>query len=314
MTNVFDNKVVLITGGTGSFGQWIVSKLLKTNVTEVRILSRDEEKQLDLQRKISDKRLSYMLGDVRDYDRVAEACKGTNIVYHAAAQKIIDFCEVNPSEALKTNIMGSMNVKRACESEGIETAILISTDKAVKPVNLYGMTKGVAEHIWTNSSQETRFAVVRYGNVLGSRGSIAPFFKELIKANKPLPITDTAMTRFLITLNQACELVFYVTENAENARIYVPNLPACRITDLAKALAGESYPQIVVGVRPGEKIHECLIQEYEVLRTSLQDEYYVINPEPIAHPALEEEYTSDKTRMMNIPEIQSLLKEAEKMR
>ena len=308
---MFDDKIVLITGGTGSFGQWVVSRLLETEVSEVRIFSRDEEKQLSLQRRIPDKRLTYILGDVRDYDRIAEACKGVDIVYHAAAQKIIDSCELNPSEALKTNVMGSLNVKRACESEGIKTAVLVSTDKAVKPVNLYGMTKGVAEHIWTNGSCQTCFAVIRYGNVLGSRGSIVPYFKELIKAGKPLPITDTSMTRFLISLKQACELVFYVTDHAENARIYVPNLPACRITDLAKALAGKSYPQVVVGVRLGEKIHECLIQEYEVRRTSLQDKYYVINPEVIVHPALEEEYTSDKTRMMTIHEIQALLQESE---
>lgn len=308
---MFDGKTVLITGGTGSFGRWVISELLETRVDEVRVFSRDEEKQLSLQRQISDKRVTFMLGDVRDYDRISEACKGANVVYHAAAQKIIDSCELNPTEALKTNVLGSLNVKRACESEGIETAILVSTDKAVKPVNLYGMSKGMAEHIWTNGNRNTRFAVVRYGNVLGSRGSIVPYFKELIKAGKPLPITDFSMTRFLITLKQACKLVFYVTENAEDARIYVPNLPACRIVDLAKALAGESYPQVLVGVRLGEKIHECLIQEYEIRRTSLKDDYIVINPDVSVHPVLSEEYTSDKVRQLTITEIQSLLREAE---
>jgi len=308
---MFDGETVLITGGTGSFGRWVISALLETRVGEVRVFSRDEEKQLSLQRQISDKRVTYMLGDVRDYDRVVEACKGVNVVYHAAAQKIIDSCELNPTEALRTNVLGSLNVKRACESEGIETAILVSTDKAVKPVNLYGMSKGMAEHIWTNGLRNTRFAVVRYGNVLGSRGSIVPYFKELIKAGKPLPITDFSMTRFLITLKQACKLVFYVTEHAKNARIYVPNLPACRIVDLAKALAGESYPQVLVGVRLGEKIHECLIQEYEIRRTSLQDNYFVINPDVIVHPVLKEEYISDKARQLTITEIQTLLRESE---
>jgi len=168
---MFEGKTVLITGGTGSFGRWILKDILKNSVEEIRILSRDEEKQLDVKREADDSRIKFYIGDVRDYDRVAQACRGVDILYHAAAQKIIDSCEENPTEALKTNVIGTWNVKRAAVACEVERSILISTDKAVKPVNLYGMTKGMAEKIWIrneDAKSKTRFAVVRYGNVIGS--------------------------------------------------------------------------------------------------------------------------------------------------
>jgi UDP-N-acetylglucosamine 4,6-dehydratase len=310
---MFEGKTILITGGTGSFGRWILNEILKNPVEEVRILSRDEEKQLDAKREVADSRVKFLIGDVRDYERVAQVCKGVHILYHAAAQKVIDSCEENPLEALKTNVIGTWNVKRAAIAGQVERGVLVSTDKAVKPVNLYGMTKGMAEKIWLDpeAELETIFAVVRYGNVIGSRGSVVPYFRQLIKEKKPLPITHPEMTRFLITLGQATELVFRATEDSKGGEVYVPDLPACNIVDLAKAMGGEKYPLKFVGIRPGEKIHECLIQEYEIHRTQKKDEYFIIYPcSKLANRDLAEEYTSDKTRRLNKKGILSLLKEA----
>lgn len=308
MKELFDGKTILITGGTGSFGRWMLTELLKTNVGEVRIFSRDEEKQLDVKRETKDKRISLWLGDVRDSERVLEVCRGVDVVFHAAAQKIIDSCEQDPYEALKTNVLGTWNVRRAAIACEVERAVLISTDKAVKPVNLYGMTKGIAEKVWVLNS---KFTVVRYGNVVGSRGSVVPFFKRLIAERKPLPITHLSMTRFLITLKQACALVFYALEHSRGGEIYVPNLPACRIVDLAKAMGGDGYPLEIIGVRAGEKIHECLIQEDEMLRTELKDGYYVIGSKIQCKGSdLTEEYTSDKARMLDQTGIIGLLKDA----
>jgi len=310
---MFEGKTVLITGGTGSFGRWILKEILKNPVEEVRIFSRDEEKQLDVKREVADSRVKFLIGDVRDYDRVAQVCKGVHILYHAAAQKVIDSCEENPVEALKTNVIGTWNVKRAAIACQVERGILISTDKAVKPVNLYGMTKGMAEKIWINqeAGSKIELAVVRYGNVIGSRGSVVPYFKQLIKEKKPLPITHPEMTRFLITLRQATELVFHATEDSNGGEVYVPDLPACNIVDLAKAMGGEKYPLKFVGIRPGEKIHECLIQEYEIHRTQKKGKYFIIHPcSQLNHKDLLEEYTSDKTRRLNKKKILGLLKEA----
>lgn len=310
---MFKGKTVLITGGTGSFGRWILKEILKNPVEEVRIFSRDEEKQLDVKREANDLRVKFLIGDVRDYDRVAQACRGVDILYHAAAQKIIDSCEENPAEALKTNVIGTWNVERASLACEVERSVLISTDKAVKPVNLYGMTKGMAEKIWTHKEarSKTKFAIVRYGNVIGSRGSVIPYFRQLIKEKKPLPITHPDMTRFLITLRQATELVFYATKYSNGGEIYVPDLPACKIVDLAKAMAGDKYPLNYVGIRLGEKIHECLIQEYEIHRTEKQGKYFIIHSDlQLNRSDLSEEYSSNKTRILDRKGILGLLKEA----
>ena len=311
---MFEDKTVLITGGTGSFGRWILKDVLRNSVKELRILSRDEEKQLDVRREAGDSRIKFFIGDVRDYDRVLQVCTGVDILYHAAAQKIIDSCEENPTEAFKTNVLGTWNAKKASVACGVERSVLISTDKAVKPVNLYGMTKGMAEKIWIrdeDAGSKTRFTVVRYGNVIGSRGSVVPYFRQLIQEKKPLPITHRDMTRFLITLKQATELVFHATKQTKGGEIYVPDLPACRIVDLAKAMAGEKYPLNYVGIRLGEKIHECLIQEYEIHRTEKKGGYFVIHSDAqLDHTYLTEEYTSDKTRQLDKRGIVALLKEA----
>jgi UDP-N-acetylglucosamine 4,6-dehydratase len=310
---VFEDKIVLITGGTGSFGRWVTKELLKYNPQEIRIYSRDEEKQLDMEREFQDKRLRFITGDVRDFNRLLEATQDAEIIYHAAALKIIPACEVHPVETLKTNTIGTWNVKNAAIANKVPKSVLVSTDKAVKPVNLYGMTKAIAEKIWANEEFKTdcRFAVVRYGNVIGSRGSVVPFFSQLIKEKKPLPITDRSMTRFLVTLQQAADLVFFATENMNGGEIFVPDLPACNIVDLAKAMGGKDYPLKFLGIRPGEKLHECLIQEDEFRRTEKKGKYYVIHPYMrYESKIIKEEFTSENATRLNTPGILDLLKES----
>lgn len=306
------NKTVLVTGGTGSFGNFITRELLKSGVNEVRIFSRDEEKQLKMSRKFEDERLKFIIGNVRDYERVLEATTGVDILYHAAALKIIPYCERHPVECLKTNILGTLNVKRAASECGVQNNIFISTDKASKPVNMYGMTKAVGEKIWLNKEfgSTSKFAVVRYGNVVGSRGSVVPYFRELVEKGEPLPVTHNSMTRFLITLQQAINLVFYATEEMDGGEIFVPDIPACKIVDLVEAIGGEKYPIKLSGVRPGEKIHECLIQEDEFRRIEKAGEYYVIHPYgKYECPEVRKGLTSQNARQLSVEEVRELLKE-----
>jgi len=306
-------KTVLITGGTGSFGRWMTREILKCDPKEIRIYSRDEEKQLDMRRDFPDPRIRFSVGDVREYERLLEATQGVQLLYHAAALKIVPMCEQHPLEALKTNTLGTWNVKRAAIENGVKKSILISTDKAVKAINLYGMTKAIAEKIWINDEFETesKFAVVRYGNVIGSRGSVVPYFKQLMKQGKPLLITHPEMTRFLITLQRAIELVFYATGNMRGGEIYVPKLPACNIVDLAKVIAGEDYPLEFVGIRPGEKIHECLVQEDEFRRVEETERYYIIHSYGrYESKRVMEEFTSQNAPRLSREKIAELLKES----
>lgn len=311
----FDDKKVLITGGTGSFGKFITRKLLENNVEEIRIFSRDEEKHLDMMREFDDERLNFVIGNVRDYDRILEATENIQILYHAAALKIVPHCEIHPIETLKTNVLGTINVKKASTQNRIQRNIFISTDKAVEPVNFYGMTKGIAEKIWVNEEfnhdRKSMFATVRYGNVLGSRGSVVPYFQQLTDKNLPLTITHPSMTRFLITLKQAIELVFHATQNMAGGEIYVPDIPSCNILDLAKAVAGENYPLKHTGIRAGEKIHECLIQEDEFRRVKKKEGCYIIYPYG-KHETdkTKERFTSENARRLNMEETRALLEEA----
>lgn len=310
---MFENQRILITGGTGSFGSSFLPVLLENKVEEVRIFSRDEEKQLELKRLYPDPRIHFFLGDVRDYNRVLEVCKGVSIVYHVAAQKVIGSCEENPTEALQTNSIGTLNVKKACIKNNVNIAVFLSTDKAVKPINFYGMTKAVAERLWLHKriQSSTKFVVVRYGNIIASRGSVVPFFKKLIAEKKSLPITHQKMTRFLLTLGQAHKLVIKATFGGKDGEIVVPNIPACEIVTLAKAMAGEKYPLNIVGIRQGEKIHECLIQEYEMLKTKKVNDYFVIQKTATGVNGLDfKEYTSDRVDILSKREIQELLAEA----
>lgn len=307
-----EKSKVLITGGTGSFGHMAVRELIKRDVQEIRIFSRDEEKQLDMRREIRDDRLKFVIGNVRDYEQVSEAVKNVNVIYHAAALKIIPVCEEFPMESVKTNLFGTWNVKKAAIENKVEKSIFIGTDKAVQPVNVYGACKMLGEKMWVQSQAEhSKFSSVRYGNVVGSRGSVVPFFKELIRKQRPLPITHSDMTRFLITLQQAIGLVFYATEHMSGGEIYVPRLPACRIVDLAKAMAGDDYPLENLGIRRGEKIHEVLVSEEEFRRTEEKTGYYIIHPyDRYDSGKAKEEFTSENAERLSTEGMKKLLRES----
>lgn len=278
----FNNKTILITGGTGSFGKKFTEKVLETNVKKVIIFSRDELKQYEMKQEFKDERLRFFIGDVRDKDRLYRAFDGVDYVIHAAAMKHVDACEYNPFEAVKTNINGAQNIIEAAIDKQVEKVIALSTDKAAAPINLYGATKLASDKLFVAGNsyagdKKTRFAVVRYGNVVGSRGSVVPFFKK-IRATGRLPITDERMTRFWITLNQGVQFVFDSFERMQGGEIFIPKIPSMSIMDLAKAIAPECELDIV-GIRPGEKLHEVMITEDDARRTLEYDKYYVIQPE-----------------------------------
>lgn len=278
----FNNKTILITGGTGSFGKKFTEKVLETNVKKVIIFSRDELKQYEMKQEFKDERLRFFIGDVRDKDRLYRAFDGVDYVIHAAAMKHVDACEYNPFEAVKTNINGAQNIIEAAIDKQVEKVIALSTDKAAAPINLYGATKLASDKLFVAGNsyagdKKTRFAVVRYGNVVGSRGSVVPFFKK-IRATGRLPITDERMTRFWITLNQGVQFVFDSFDRMQGGEIFIPKIPSMSIMDLAKAIAPECELEIV-GIRPGEKLHEVMITEDDARRTLEYDKYYVIQPE-----------------------------------
>lgn len=278
----WDKKIVLVTGGTGSFGQAFTRYLLnKKRPPVIRIFSRDEFKQYQMQQEFTSNRLRFLLGDVRDISRLERAMDGVDIVVHAAALKHIPAAEYNPFEPIKTNILGTQNVVEACLNTEVKKAVLISSDKAAHPVNLYGATKLCAEKLFVQGNvygggQKTKFAVVRYGNVLGSRGSVVPLWQEQ-KANGVITITDKDMTRFWITLPQTSALVEKVISLMTGGEIFIPKLPSIRIVDLARVIAPKAKLKIV-GVRPGEKLHEALITEQERLVIEYRD-YFMILPE-----------------------------------
>jgi UDP-N-acetylglucosamine 4,6-dehydratase len=314
---MFENKTVLVTGGTGSFGHQILKHLLAEHPYEIRIFSRGEKKQYDMRQKYNDKRIRFIIGDVRDFDRVLEASCGVNIIFHAAALKQVPSTEFNPMEAVKTNIIGADNVRRAALINKVDTVVAVSTDKAVKAVNVMGMTKAIQERIMINANGNgTKFIVVRYGNVIGSRGSVIPFFRERIKEGKFLPITDFRMTRFLLTLDEAIGLVFKAALEGKGGEVFVKKMPAAKIIDVAKVMSKaltnkNDYPIKEVGIRPGEKIHEVLVSEEEMRRAIETKNHYIIYPYVnIVKPRLInniEEYTSYNTRRLNEEEIKVLL-------
>jgi len=277
------NSSILITGGTGSFGNAFVPMTLKKhNPKRLVIYSRDEMKQWEMAQKYrDDKRVSFIIGDVRDKDRLSRALDGITHVVHAAATKIVPTAEYNPFECVKTNINGAMNLIDACIDRGIKHVVALSTDKASNPINLYGATKLASDKLFVAANayagtHQTRFSVVRYGNVMGSRGSVIPFFMSLASAGI-LPITDPRMTRFMITLDQAVELVWYAFEDMQGGETYVKKIPSMTITDIADAVAPDAEHKII-GVRPGEKIHEQMIGPEDAPNTYSYTDHYKILP------------------------------------
>ncbi|MBU1158556.1 MAG: UDP-N-acetylglucosamine 4,6-dehydratase (inverting) [Candidatus Thermoplasmatota archaeon] len=279
----WSEKVVLVTGGTGSFGKRFAEVMLRDHhPKKLIVFSRDELKQHEMQRGGFDhKSIRYFIGDVRDDKRLTRALEGVDIVVHAAALKQVPACEYNPIEAVLTNVMGARNIIDASLDCGVERVLALSTDKAVNPVNLYGATKLVAEKLFVQAnsyggSKSTRFSCVRYGNVVGSRGSVIPLFLNQRKAGR-LTVTDPRMTRFWITLDQGVQFVISCIENMHGGEIFVPKIPSMKITDLAEAVAPGCEIEHS-GIRPGEKIHELLISEDEVRTTIELDDRYVVQP------------------------------------
>jgi UDP-N-acetylglucosamine 4,6-dehydratase len=283
----FEGSQILVTGGTGSFGREFISTILaEHNPERVVVFSRDELKQYEMRSDFKDDRIRYFIGDVRDRHRLARALRGIDYVVHAAALKQVDTAEYNPFEYIATNIQGSQNVVEAALDSGVKKVIALSTDKASSPINLYGATKLVADKLFQSANnyagnQDTRFSVVRYGNVLGSRGSVVPFFQELAAEGKPVPITDPRMTRFWISLPEAVKFVISSFELMGGGEIFVPKIPSMKITDLAAAIAPNSSV-VSSEIRPGEKLHEEMISEDDSRRSVELDDRYVILP-TVAH-------------------------------
>lgn len=278
----FDGKTVLVTGGTGSFGKKFIKRILEYPVEKVIVFSRDELKQFEMAQVYTDPRMRFFIGDVRDKERLYRALNGVNIVVHAAALKQVPACEYNPFEAIKTNVGGAENIIEASIDRGVERVIALSTDKACCPINLYGATKLASDKLFIaanaySGGKATRFSVVRYGNVVGSRGSVVPFFQKMRKTGR-VPVTDERMTRFWITLKQGVQFVIDNLQRMQGGELFVPKIPSMKVVDLAKAIAPDCDIDIV-GIRPGEKLHESMITEDDARHTVEFDNYYVIQPE-----------------------------------
>jgi UDP-N-acetylglucosamine 4,6-dehydratase/5-epimerase len=310
---------ILITGGTGSFGNRVAAHLSALDPRRILIYSRDEKKQWEMQQRLPD--FDYLIGDVRDPGRLREAMRGVDLVFHAAALKQVPSCEAYPYEAFQTNTVGSHNVCEAALRAGVGTVVALSTDKAVKPVNAMGISKAMMEKIVCAKNQgslDTRFCCVRYGNVMGSRGSVIPLFRKQIEAGGPVTLTIGHMTRFLMTLDESVDLVVHAMTHASGGEIFVRKAPAATVADLAAALilkygGGAQIPVRTIGIRPGEKVDEVLVNEYEIQRAIETDDYFTIHPEyrapvttsryPVGY-----EYTSANTRRASDPyEIGALL-------
>jgi UDP-N-acetylglucosamine 4,6-dehydratase len=324
---MFKNKVLMITGGTGSFGNTVLKRFLSTAVREIRIFSRDEKKQEEMRIAINNPKLKFYIGDVRDYGSTFQAMKGVDYVFHAAALKQVPSCEFYPMEAVRSNVLGTENVMNAATSNGVKRVVVLSTDKAVYPINAMGISKAMAEKLMVAKSRmqlegETVFCATRYGNVMASRGSVIPLFVSQIKQGKPLTVTDPNMTRFLMSLEDSVDLVLYAYEHGQQGDIFVQKAPACTVADLAQAIteifSGEEEPRII-GTRHGEKLYESLISREEMAHAQDMGDYYRIpadnrelnyanytsnGEEIISHT---EDYTSYNTHRLNVKQIKALL-------
>lgn len=281
-------KIILIIGGTGSFGSAVVSRLVKkNNYSEIRILSRDEKKQEDFRQYLNSKKVKFFLGDVRDLDSVMNVCQDVDHIFHAAALKQVPSCEFYPMEAIKTNIHGTYNVISAATISNVKKVVFLSTDKAVYPINTMGMTKALMEKIVIaqslHNNKKTIFCITRYGNVMGSRGSVIPLMINQIKKNKPITLTSSEMTRFMMSMDEALELVDYALNNAKNGEIFIKKTVSCSIGELISALKKiykkPHYPINKIGYRHGEKKHECLMSFEEKKKSTDKGKFYIVKPD-----------------------------------
>jgi UDP-glucose 4-epimerase len=324
---MFTDKVLLITGGTGSFGNAVLTRFLHSDVAEIRIFSRDEKKQEDMRNALKSDRVKFYIGDVRNYDSVHDALTGVDYVFHAAALKQVPSCEFYPMEAVRTNVVGAENVIRAAIARGVRRCVVLSTDKAVYPINAMGMSKAMMEKVMVAHSRlcdpaRTVLCATRYGNVMASRGSVIPLFLQQLQEGRPLTITDPNMTRFLMSLEESVDLVLYAFEHARPGDIFVQKAPACTVGDLARAMREltRSRSEIkIIGTRHGEKLYESLVSREEMARCEDLGGYYRIPADSrdlnynkyFVEGELEiatiEDYTSHNTRRLNVSEVKDVL-------
>jgi UDP-glucose 4-epimerase len=327
----FKNKILMITGGTGSFGSSIIKSLLHSNLKEIRIFSRDEKKQEDMRLLYNNDKIKFYIGDVRIYDSVSSAIKGVDYVFHAAALKQVPSCEFYPMEAVRTNILGAENVLNAAIQNYVKKVVVLSTDKAVYPINAMGISKAMMEKLMIakanlSENNKTILCATRYGNVMGSRGSVIPLMINLIKSQKPLTVTDPKMTRFMMSLEESVNLVLYAFQNAKQGDIFVQKAPAATVGDLAKAIYeifGKKEKIQIIGTRHGEKMFESLLSREEMIRAKDMGRFYRI---PSDNRDLNyakyfikgqksisksQDYTSHNTRLLNINELKKLLMKLE---
>jgi UDP-N-acetylglucosamine 4,6-dehydratase len=324
---MFKDKILMITGGTGSFGNTVLKRFLSTEVSEIRIFSRDEKKQEDMRIAFNNQKLKFCIGDVRNYDSVLQAIKGVDYLFHAAALKQVPSCEFYPMEAVRTNVIGTENILNAATASGVARVVLLSTDKAVYPINSMGITKAMAEKLMVAKARsqlegETVFCATRYGNVMASRGSVIPLFVSQIKEGKQLTVTDPNMTRFLMSLENSLDLVLYAFEHGNQGDIFVQKAPASTVADLAQAVSELfcSYKQIrVIGTRHGEKLYESLVAREEMVKAQDMGAYYRIPAdnrnlnyaqyfsEGEEKISFQEDYTSHNTERLSVSQVKELL-------
>lgn len=324
---MFNKKVLMITGGTGSFGQTVLKRFLATEVREIRIFSRDEKKQEEMRIELNHSKLKFYIGDVREYDSVSQAMKGVDYVFHAAALKQVPSCEFYPMEAVRTNVLGTENVMNAATANGVKRVVVLSTDKAVYPINAMGISKAMAEKLMvakarTQRENETVLCATRYGNVMASRGSVIPLFVSQLKEGKPLTVTDPNMTRFLMSLEDSVDLVLYAFKHGKQGDLFVQKAPASTVADLAQALKEifkKDNPVRIIGTRHGEKLYESLISREEMAKAEDMGDYYRIpadnrdlnyaqyfseGEEKLSHL---DDYTSHNTDRLDVERIKKLL-------
>lgn len=321
---MFEGKKILITGGAGYLGTELTKRLLNTDVETIRIFSRDELKQTNMQANLDDERLRFLIGDIRDKERLSRAVEDINIVIHAAALKHVPVAEYNPFEAVKTNVNGTQNVIESCLENKVEFALAIGTDKAVSPFNTYGATKLLMERLFIaanyyKGNHKINFSCVRYGNVLGSSGSVVQTFIHQIQKNEKITITESNMTRFNITISQALDLIFRSLENAQGGEVIVPKLKAYKVEDMKNAISEilDANPEVeIINARPGEKYHEVLINKDEIRNTYEDDNDYIVFDKAMQSSLdltklnkanLFDEYSSDKVPLLSVNEIKKIL-------